>query len=65
MPDHYLAINLGKGLDPANVTYTTSSTAAADFEFRIKDGVAGRGKPQVLMAIEAITAKIVTGNAPA
>ncbi len=64
MADHFYSINLGKGLDPANVTVGTSSASTADFEFRIKDGVAGRGKPQVLMAIEAIVAKIVTGNAP-
>ncbi|MBK8157370.1 MAG: hypothetical protein IPK59_00645 [Rhodospirillaceae bacterium] len=65
MADHFYSLNIGKGLDPNNVTVGTSTAASADFEFRIKDGVTGRGKPQALMAIEAIVAKIVTGNQPA
>ncbi|MDY0872826.1 hypothetical protein [Dongia rigui] len=65
MADTFYSINLGKGLSPAAVTVGASSAPTADFEFRIKNGVAGRGKPQVINAIEAIVAKIVTSNAPA
>lgn len=65
MASHFYGVDLGHGIDRNNVTTGTSSTASLDVELRVLDGVAGQNKKNVLIAIEAIKAKIVAGDAPA
>jgi hypothetical protein len=66
MSNHFLAINRGvSGTKISDITFATSSTAAADFELRIAD-VDAQGKvmtdKDVRMAIEAF--KIAIGSIP-
>lgn len=64
MADVFYGVNIGAGIDPANVL-AQASTTSRKIELRVETGVAGMNKTQLLKAIDAIRAKIVTGNAPA
>jgi hypothetical protein len=64
MADTFYGVDIGAGLDPANVT-VSSSTTSKKIELVIEDGVTGMNKMEVLKALEAIKAKIIEGNAPA
>ena len=53
MSDHFIAINRGvDGFKQNDFTTGTSSTSAATFELRIKDGT-GATKKDAIVAIEA------------
>ena len=58
MADHFYGVNLGAGLDVNNVS-TGTSTTSKKVELRVEDGVSGNNKKNVLLAIEAIKAKII------
>jgi hypothetical protein len=64
MADHFYGCDMGAGISAANVS-TGTSTTSKKVEIRIEDGVSGNNKKQVLLALEAIMAKIQTGDAPA
>lgn len=66
MADHFYGVKVpGGNLGLGAVDFATSTTAADNVELRVKDGVSGLDKTQVLMALEAIQAYISTANAPA
>lgn len=64
MANHYYGVNRGAGIDPNNVTVGTS-TGSKDVELVVLDGVSGQNKTDVLKALDAIRAKLVTSDAPA
>lgn len=64
MPDRFYGADIGAGLDRNNVS-TGTSTTAKKVEVRIEDGVSGNNKKFVLLALEAIKAKITADIAPA
>lgn len=64
MADHFYGVNMGAGADEAGVS-TGTSTTSKKVELRVEDGVSGNNKTEVLKAIEAIKAKIISGDAPA
>jgi hypothetical protein len=53
MSNHYIAVNRGTGLKPADITAGTSSASTKDVELRIADG-ASLTKLDVNNAIEQI-----------
>lgn len=64
MADHFYGADIGAGLDRNNVS-TGTSTTSKKVELRIEDGVTGNNKKFVLLALEAIKAKIIADSAPA
>ena len=64
MANTFYGVNIGAGINPANVQ-TQASTTSRKIELRVENGVAGMTKSQLLQGLEAIKAKIATGNAPA
>lgn len=62
MADHYYGIDLGGGIGAGKVTAGTSSTAALDVELRVLDGVSGMDKKEIVKAVKAILAYIVTDD---
>jgi hypothetical protein len=61
MADHFYGVNMGAGISVANVS-TDTSTTSKKVELRIEDGVTGNNKKQVVLAIQAILAKIIASN---
>lgn len=55
MADHFYAVDIGRSLDPAEVTTGTSSSAAQAVELRTLDG-AGLTRLDVLMALKQLEA---------
>ena len=65
MADHFFGVNIPGGTRAIGNVSTGTSTTSEEVELRVLDGVTGNNKVQVLLALEAIKAKILTGNAPA
>lgn len=64
MANHYYGVTVpGPGV-VGSVTVGTSTTSK-NVELVVLDGVTGRSKEQLLLAIEAIEAYIITHDAPA
>ncbi len=61
MSDVFYGVNMGAGIDASNVTKDTSTTSKK-VELRVEDAVTGNNKKQVLLAIEAIKAKIIKSD---
>lgn len=55
MADHFYAINKGKdGFTISDFTLATSSTTAADFEFRVADATSGLNRKDAIIALKAL-----------
>lgn len=63
MADHFYSVVKGEGLNPANVTFGTTTSSEA-IELRVLDG-AGITKVDLMIALEAIEAYIQRADAPA
>jgi hypothetical protein len=61
MSDVFYGVNMGAGIDATNVSKDTSTTSKK-VELRVEDGVTGNNKKQVILAIEAIKAKILKSD---
>jgi hypothetical protein len=61
MASHYYGCNMGAGQDASNVS-TGTSTTSKNVELVVLDGVSGNNKKLVLLAIEAIKAKILKSD---
>lgn len=64
MADHFYGVAVGAGIAPSAVTIGTV-TAGSNVELRVTDGLATMSKTDLLKALDAIEAAIVTSNAPA
>lgn len=64
MADHFYGVAVGNGLAPSGVTIGTA-TAGSNVELRVTDGLATMSKTDLLKALEAIEAAIITSSAPA
>jgi hypothetical protein len=58
MASHYFGVDMGAGIDASNVS-TGTSTTSKKVELVVEDGISGNNKKMVLLAIEAIKAKIL------
>jgi hypothetical protein len=64
MADHYYGVDIGATFGSGGVS-TGTSTTSKNVEIRIRDGVTGMNKTEVLKAIEKLEAYITVNNAPA
>lgn len=63
MANHYYGIDLGGAL--AGTVSTGTVTTGKTVELTVVDGVTGRSKTELVIALDAIKARIQTGDAPA
>lgn len=65
MADHFYSITVPGGDQVTGAVVKGTSTASTNVELRVTDGVSGNTKEQLLSAVTAIEAFILTDSAPA